>query len=120
MSAEILMNNQKVVQDLGDIAEKQATNGLLGAVGLVTDDHDCSLDLRYEMYEQEGEPELCLLVTFSSQSDEVDEESFRWEQIAETISEEVEIRSESWTEEAQSVLEDFYGTCLFYDGNQVY
>lgn len=120
MSVEALMNDSKVKEDLRVILEKQEKSGLLGSVGLRTDKHPCTLELKYEMSEQHGNNELCLMAYYKSDSTEVDEESFRLEQIADSINEDIDKVSEKWSEEAQGALENIFGICLLHNGKQIY
>ena len=57
---------------------------------------------------------------YKSDSTEVDEESFRLEQIADSINEDIDKVSEKWSEEAQGALENIFGVCLLHNGKQIY
>ena len=120
MIVDSLMNDSKVKNDLQVISKKQEKSGFLGSVGLRTDKHPCTLELKYEMFEQDGDSELCLMAYYKSDSTEVDEESRRLEQIADSINEDIDQVSGKWSQEAQAALENIFGVCLLHNDKQIY
>ena len=122
MSIETLIKSDDVTQSLEQIRSKQEASGFLGAIGIRTDDHDCTMELSFQIIAQEGEddPCLCLVANYTTESDEVDEESFRLEQIADSINDDLSEASSSWSQEQQDALENLYGVCIMVNGKQLY
>lgn len=120
MKDTILMASSKVTKDLLNIKEKQEKSGFLGSVGLRTDDYACTLDLTFQTLEKDGEMQLCVVANYLSESDTVDETSFRFEQIADSISDDIDKVSKKWPEECRKELEDLYGICISHNGKFIY
>mgnify|MGYP006906329270 CR=1 FL=1 len=120
MSGVDCFDNEKVQKDLSSIREKQEKSGFLGSVGLRTDSSECTLELAFKILDKEDGPQLCLVANYLSESKDVDETSFRFEQIADSISEDIDSVSNQWPEECQSQLETLYGVCITHNSKEIY
>lgn len=120
MKHNILMATSKVTKDLLKIKEKQEKSGFLGSVGLRTDDYACTLDLTFQTLEKDEGMELCLVANYISESDRVDETSFCFERIADSISEDIDKVSGKWPVECREELEGLYGICISHNGKFIY
>jgi len=120
MNIDALLNDKKVIKDLLALSKKHIGSGFVGFVGLKTDEHPCTLELKYEIFEQDGNPEICLMAYYKSDSTEVDEESSFLEKIADRITESIEEVSGSWSADAKATLEHVYGVCLLHNNKQIY
>lgn len=121
MNAESLMNDSTVVSDLNRLAKEHQESGFVGFVGLRTDDHPCTLTLKFVSAAVDGQDEILLHACYESDSTEVDEESDFLEKIADRLAEDVFSSHFDWPEEAKKAFgEGIYRVFLLHNGKQLY
>ncbi len=121
MSVEILMNDSAVISDLNNVAKEHQESGFVGFVGLATDDHPCTLTLKFVSAVVDGQDEILLHACYESESTEVDEESNFLEKIADRLAEDVFSLHFDWSEQSKEAFgEGIYRVFLLHNGKQIY
>jgi|TARA_B110000967_G_C18853005_1_gene545621 hypothetical protein len=120
-TVETLMNDPAVISDLNNLAAEHQKSGFVGFVGLATDDHPCTLTLKFESMVIDGKDDFLLHAYYESESTDLDEESNFLANLADRLAEDLLPLRENWSEKSiESYGAGIYTVFLFHNGKQIY
>ena len=118
-SLDNLNKNLTVQKDLETIKKVVSAGGFLGMAGIVTDDHALeSVEIKFDHVVVDGNEELCLVVDFKSDAEQVEEGATYLDRIQGKVDDALGEVIDTWG--LDDDLSDFYSIAIMHNSQLIY